>query len=463
MDTRQPRSLSSPGVQTLVAFRATVGMAWGRFVSSRPALAFLLAYTVISGQGSELGTVEDGLVRIVVEKAEGMGVGTGFLLDTRGHIATNHHVVADAARVAVQFSGSSAPVDAVVRWSSKDLELAVIATSPSNRPPLPLVVDIPEKGATVYALGFPAGADIPTLHGLAVDPTVTRGVLGRVFEGTWGTRELTILQHDADIGPGSSGGPLLDECGRAIGINTAGATVKSVDGSTQVLPAASGIYWASSVSELAGELDGLGITYRAASTPCSDTSKVSSRVFAPAGDRSSHWSGGFGTTNVLWLVAAAVGLCLALFALGRNNRRLAETVARIDQQRQRRTTRSAGRHAPASPGNQLVLRSADRNKADSSITTNDVAAGHATGVVVGRHPLVVDCVLNDPDVSRRHIRIRYASNVFQIEDLNSRNGTSLNGTPLNPYRPVRVRAGDRLRCGTAEFDVAIARITESSP
>ena len=437
-------------------------MAWGRLVYSRGVLAFLLALVAVSGRGSELGAVEDGLVRIVVAKADGVGVGTGFLLDRRGHIATNHHVVADAARIAVHFSGSTAVIEAATLWSSSDLDLAVIAIHPSNRSPVPLAEHIPGKGASVYALGFPGDADIPTMHGVALDATVTRGVLGRVFEGTWDTRELTVLQHDADISPGSSGGPLLDECGRVIGVNTSGAavTVKSPDGSAQVLQTGSGIYWASAVGELTLELRRLGIGYQAESTPCIDANKLRLPMLSPTKDRFSDSNNGFGSINAVWLVVAAAGLCLALLALRRNNRKLAEILARIDQHRPFRTV---GHRPPRSAGVQLVLRSVDQGEAGTPIVANDVAAANDTGVVVGRHPMVADRVLDEPGVSRRHLRIRFVRNAFQIEDLNSGNGTSLNGTPLNPYRPVRVGTGDRLRCGTTEFDVSIARATESSP
>ena len=433
----------------------------GRLVYSRAVLAFLLAFVAVSGAGSELRAVEDGIVRIVVANADGVGVGTGFLLDRRGHIATNHHVVADASGIAVHFSGSSAVIGAATVWSSSDLDLAVIAIDPSNRSPVLLAEHIPEKGASVYALGFPGDADIPTMHGVALDATVTRGVLGRVFEGTWDTRELTVLQHDADISPGSSGGPLLDGCGRVIGVNTSGAavTVKSADGSAQVLQTGSGIHWASSVGELTHELRRLGIAYQAESSPCSDASKILLPVLAPTKDRSSDSSDGFGSINAVWLLAAAVGLCLALFALRRNNRKLAEILARVDQHRPFRTV---GHQPPGYAGVQLVLRSADREEAGTPIVADDVAAANDTGVVVGRHPIVADRVLDEPGVSRRHLRIRFVRDAFQIEDLNSGNGTSLNGTPLNPYRPVRVGTGDRLRCGTAEFDVSIARATESS-
>lgn len=462
MDTRPLYSSSSPDVHTRFAFGETVGTAVTRLTCPRGALAILLALAVATGQGSELEAVENGLVRIVVAKAEGVGVGTGFLLNDDGHIATNHHVVADASQIAVHFSGSSAVADAAVLWLSSDLDLAVIAINPSNRSPVALAGHIPEKGATVYALGFPGDADIPTVHGLALDATVTRGVLGRVFEGTWDTRELTVLQHDADISPGSSGGPLLDECGRVIGINTSGAavTVKSTDGSAQVLPTASGIYWASSVRELAQELGRLGIDYQAESTPCS-ASEVVSPALAPTKDRSLDSGDGSGSFNAVWLLAATVALCLAVFGLRRNNRRLAEVLHRIDRHWPTRTAHPAAGQLRGRTGIQLVLRSIDQ-EGSTPIVADEVAAASDIGVVIGRHPILADHVLDEPGVSRRHARIRFVRNAFQVEDLNSGNGTLLNGTPLDPYRPVRLGAGDRLQCGTAEFYVSTAPTSEST-
>ena len=435
-------------------------------VSTRHALAFLLTLVVISAQGSELGDVEDGLVRVMVESADGVGLGTGFLLDSLGHIATNHHVVADSSRIAVHFSGSSAGQEAAILWSSPDLDLAVLTINPPNRTPASLAERIPEKGGTVYALGFPGDADIRTVRGMAQDATVTRGVLGRVFEGTWGTRELTILQHDADIGPGSSGGPLLDECGRVIGVNTSGAvvSVQSADGSTQVLSTPSGINWASSVHELAQELRRLGIDFQANSTPCHDSNKLLSPTLTPTENRPSDSSKDPGSIDAAWLVAAVVVSSLALFGLRRNNRKLvAEILGRLGHHRPLRTALPASRQPPPSAGIQLFLRSMNREDASAPIVVDAVAAANDEGVVVGRHPMLADHVLGETGVSRRHLRIRFVGNTFQVEDLNSGNGTSLNGTPLDPYRPVRLGARDRVRCGTAEFNVSIARTTEPSP
>ena len=414
----------------------------------------------------EMDLLEDALVRVAAQKPEGIAVGTGFLLDRSGHVATNHHVVADATQLAVQFSGSHTLRDAKSLWSSPARDLAVIAVGASDRAPLPLAEDIPAKGGSVYALGFPGDADIPSLRGIALDATVTGGVLSRVFTGAWVVRELTILQHDADINPGSSGGPLLDECGRVIGVNTAGtsAVVKSADGSSQVVPAASGLYWASAVGELASELDHLGISYRLERTPCTAAARVLSPVPpVPPSGTSKGANGGFVSIQAVVLAAVVAALCALLFRAGRDSRTLSEILARIDRHRPLQTAQPADRQPPASAGVRLVLRSVDREGSGTPIVANDVAAADDSGVVVGRHPMLADCVLDEPGVSRRHLRVRFVRNAFQVEDLNSGNGTSLNGAPLHAYRPVRLGTGDRLQCGTAEFHVSIARATESSP
>ena len=73
------------------------------------------------------------------------------------------------------------------------------------------------------------------------------------------------------------------------------------------------------------------------------------------------------------------------------------------------------------------------------------------GVVVGRHPLVADRVLADPSVSRRHFRLGLASGVPFIEDLNSLNGTQLDGAVLTPFQPAAVGDGQRIVCGNVSL------------
>ncbi|HXF50813.1 MAG TPA: trypsin-like peptidase domain-containing protein [Dehalococcoidia bacterium] len=152
------------------------------------------------------------------------GVGSGFILDEQGHIATNYHVVQGpggrqfAQRISVLLPGEEQPVDARVVGADPPTDLAVLKIDPDGRTLTPVELgsaEATEVGADVVAIGYALG--------LEGDPTVTRGVLsarGRVIqEDRYSIPDA--IQTDAGINPGNSGGPLVDAAGRVIGINTA--------------------------------------------------------------------------------------------------------------------------------------------------------------------------------------------------------------------------------------------------
>lgn len=152
------------------------------------------------------------------------GVGSGFILDEQGHIATNYHVVQGpggrqfAQRISVLLPGEEQPVVAEVVGADPPTDLAVLRIDPDGRTLTPVELGSAEQvdvGADVVAIGYALG--------LEGDPTVTRGVLsarGRVIqEDRYSIPDA--IQTDAGINPGNSGGPLVDAAGRVIGINTA--------------------------------------------------------------------------------------------------------------------------------------------------------------------------------------------------------------------------------------------------
>jgi hypothetical protein len=75
------------------------------------------------------------------------------------------------------------------------------------------------------------------------------------------------------------------------------------------------------------------------------------------------------------------------------------------------------------------------------------------GLVVGRHPALCDRVIEDPSVSRRHMRIGMAEGKPYVEDLNSLNGTLLDGEEVPQFQPVPLAAGQELTLGRAVLEV----------
>jgi len=158
------------------------------------------------------------VVRIDAVTSLGTGTGTGFVISADGQIATNAHVVGDAATVTVQFSdGSEAP--ATVLGTSETDDLAVIEVDRDDLVPVEFgsSEDV-EVGQRVVAIGNSLGLD-----GSA---TATDGIVSAIDRSIVtndGSRLSALIQTDAAINPGNSGGPLFTLDGKVVGINSAGS------------------------------------------------------------------------------------------------------------------------------------------------------------------------------------------------------------------------------------------------
>ena len=82
----------------------------------------------------------------------------------------------------------------------------------------------------------------------------------------------------------------------------------------------------------------------------------------------------------------------------------------------------------------------------------------ATGVTVGRHPDLCEYVIDDAGISHRHFRLSRGADGLLLEDVNSLNGTQLDGHPLTPFEPVVVRHGQCLTAG--RIDLLVLRLTD---
>jgi putative serine protease PepD len=143
------------------------------------------------------------------------GSGSGAIIDTRGDIVTNYHVIDGAERLEVTLADKT-KVPAMVVGVDPNNDLAVVRIQPQGKlTPLPLGSSTGlQVGQKVLAIGNPYG----------LDRTLTTGIissLGRSIEARNGRRIDGVIQTDASINPGNSGGPLLNSSGEIIGINTA--------------------------------------------------------------------------------------------------------------------------------------------------------------------------------------------------------------------------------------------------
>ena len=159
--------------------------------------------------------VSPSVVNIAVYSAREGGAGSGFVIDSNGHIVTNNHVVEDAEMILVRFADETV-VEAELVGADVDSDLAVIR------------VDVPDDLLREVRLGDSSALRVGQ-RAIAVgspfgfEQTMTTGIvsaLGRIVRQESGYSLLQLIQTDAAINPGSSGGPLLDAEGKVIGVNT---------------------------------------------------------------------------------------------------------------------------------------------------------------------------------------------------------------------------------------------------
>ena len=157
------------------------------------------------------------------------GTGSGVIIDAKGYIVTNNHVIEGAKEIVVSFAdGTTMPGKLI--GSDPATDLAVVKVEAKNLP-------VAELGdSDVCIVGEPAVA-IGNPLGLEFQGSVTSGVisaLNRSFD--IGERKFKLIQTDAAINPGNSGGALVNADGQVIGINTVKLVVRGVEGMGFAIP-----------------------------------------------------------------------------------------------------------------------------------------------------------------------------------------------------------------------------------
>ncbi len=229
-------SSSTPTTTTSAGSRTTPSTSGTR----REAASTALSATQLYKQS------EAGVVAIKAITSEGEDEGTGIVLNDKGLILTNAHVVAGARSLTVDTHGTTSTTrSATLVGEEANDDLALIKVDPSGLGLKPLQLASTKNvqvGDAVYAIGNPYG----------LEQTLTRGIvsaLGRTISAPDGAKITGAIQTDAALNPGNSGGPLLNEEGEVIGVNSQIASdAASVAGSQ---PGSTGVGFAISTDTVA--------------------------------------------------------------------------------------------------------------------------------------------------------------------------------------------------------------------
>ena len=372
--------------------------------------------------------------------------GSGFVVGAGGVVATNYHVVDGSNEIYVFSTYGNSEVkrySATVTWVSKDYDLAFLRVAGLGAPPLMFANLMPAKGSQVYAIGYPGVADqiladdINSL--LEGDSTVTQGIIGRIFSASWGEhgRKLNIVQHGAAVNHGNSGGPLIDLCGRAVGVNTAKAGSQILGSLSEglVINQSEGVFFASHVAVLMDALKNQGIVYSSTKDDCSPGGAVVSTnsVASPPEQKDWYWP-----TAIVAALLVAIG---AMFAALQKSTKARELVA---QHKGRSDVWVSARLTPK----KLTIwsfKGRDSQRRPVELIINSERLKSDTWII-GRDPMHCQLAIDDSTVSRQHANLRLSDGCLQLQDIGSKNGTWINGKVVTA-KPVTLISGQTLTIG----------------
>lgn len=345
--------------------------------------------------------------------------GTGFFVGAEGedpqYIVTNCHVVEEFILAGKALGGGELHVlfdkddeaEAYLVDYNAEKDVAVLRLAEATDKRTSLQMRVPEEGSLgsdAYAVGYPSAADL-TVQAVnsfsQKDATVTTGSISRFLTESGTGRKL--IQTDASLGGGNSGGPLIDGSGAVIGVNTAGSKLDP------------NLFYAVSVAEVLPLLDKNSIPY----TLAPEAKSGNTMLYV-----------GIGAAVVVVLVIAAV-------VLGKKKKTARSGPARKEGQ-----------------GGSPVLRSMAPQHGGMVVQL------HGQPVQIGRDAAVCRLVYQDgtPGVSSKHCQVYFdqEDSQFVVTDLNSTYGTFLsNGQRIAPNTPVKVPPKTSFYLGEADNTVYV--------
>lgn len=193
-------------------YRFAVLLAWLMCALAAP---LLLAPAAV---GQEFSNLEDLIAKTepsVVRIETSNSMGSGFVATADGTVVTNLHVLAGSTSAKVHFADGRVFDVIGVLASDAERDLAVISTTCKDVTPLVVATELPRKGSSVVTFGAPIGLAF----------TASAGIISAIRTADESTKHLdlttgTWLQTTAPISPGNSGGPLVNQQGQVVGVNT---------------------------------------------------------------------------------------------------------------------------------------------------------------------------------------------------------------------------------------------------
>lgn len=375
-------------------------------------------------------------LKVLALYKRGIGQGTAFCVASGGYFLTNAHVVSDFSnnyknakklRVVKKMAGENSLYNAKLIWKNINYDLALIKVKDLDMKPLIFAKNV-YSSENVMAIGFPDNGDNSGDTDLK-DPdftkvTFTSGTVGRVFKKHLVTNtNVKVVQTDAAINHGNSGGPLINECGEVIAINESKALHAKDVKSNIAGDIIQGIFFAVHKDEAVSLLKKSNIPYIEADKKCTYVSpNIKEKL-------------DFYNTKFFIFIVLAMLIVMVIFWLLVKKRTPTNTVlSKLVRQKIKEQ-------------NDLDL--------NAEIVLQPLKFGPQINIRSGKDLLIgrsssADVKIENPEVSGKHLVIGLKNNTLYVKDLQSTNGTYIDGRKITPDKEEPLHVGEKLIIGSED-------------
>ena len=387
------------------------------------------------------------VIRIInVMQTGEVASGTAFCVNGEGYFLTNAHVVKGAKDLYALRPDDALPTEVVMVDESVDL--AVLRIRGMGMKPLVFArhqeIQVTDR---VVTIGFPGTMqESPDRPEEFTQVTFNAGIIGKFtkidLDLSPTTRTLgPVVQHDAAVNHGNSGGPLVNECGQVVGVNVQKALDQPRSlGQILTGDVIQGIYYAIDVRLAKEILKRAGISYLEGNADCSgaervqvvsekNASGVPASTDAPSEEEIEKFF------YVILLILGLIAVWALAYAFYREKHR-ANPVQHGENTIIQRMAASGGERNPEST---VLLPLNGKGLPPLTVGGREILVGRSRSAGIR---------IDHPMVSGRHLTIRRIGEGVEVMDLGSTNGTYVNGRKIAPNQPVILHPGDRLSLGT---------------
>ena len=395
----------------------------------------LLSVTIFA-KNYHIDSAKASTIKVLAQFGKKWASGTAFCIAKNGYFLTNAHVVCNFSNNSknakklyafIKIDNQNKKYNAKMIWKSLDYDLALIKVDDLNSEPLKFTQQVIQN-TKVTAIGFPDNGDNSgddNINDLDfTEPTLTSGGVSRILsKNLVSSTNVKVVQTDAAINHGNSGGPLLNQCGEIIGINESKALHAKDLKSNLVGDVIQGINFAVHKDEAIKLLQKHNISYMVVDTPCVYVDEAVSETVNS------------NNTKMIVLILLAFLVSLLIFWIILKKKTPTDSVLSrlVHQKVQEKEHSTPKKHT-------IALRPLKQGQ-EIEVKSNTVTIGRSSSAQIR---------FSSPEVSGSHLTLEERDGIVYVTDLKSTNGTYIDGRKLKPYTAEPLRVGQKLIIGSED-------------